>query len=444
MRGRLSVLTAWMKSRPVAAAIAAMSIKSAGSLMTLAIFTLAARAMTADEFGRLAIWFNAIGFLAVAAVVGQDTLIARSFDEYVARNDPAQAWGAYRFGWMLTLASGVVFAGAMVVFAPMLFSGVTQPTLLAGAFFLFTQTILHYSSHSTRPIAGFLVSETSRELIWRALLLVVVIWAVFHQGLTIAEFFMAAGVGQLLSFAFAFARTRRAYRMRETRALSFADRREWLARSLSMWQSAIFEAASLYVDVMLIGYVASPAAAGDYFAAARIANVFQMVAGGLNVYTIAHSAKLYFSGQKKKLQDILQSLVLTSTALLAPVLVLIYVFGGALLTIFGDRYAADYPTLVILATGCFVMSTCGSAPVVLLTTGHEKLYSRAIGFATLARFTLTAVLAWRFGALGAAGGWALINAPLSAALSAICYRKTGVDPSILSLFRRASARRLMI
>lgn len=433
MRERLSTLTGWLKARPAAAAVGGMAIRAGGALMTLALFTLAARAMTADEFGRLAIWFNAIGFLAVAAVFGQDTLIARSFGEYAGGNDYAQAWGAYRFGWLLTLLSGAVFVAGMIVFTPLLFTGVSQTAALAGASFLLTQTILHYSSHSTRPIAGFVASEISRELIWRGLLLLVMVWSVFHHDLTLAGFFGAAAVGQVFSLAFALIFVRRVYRMHAVPAASCSDWRKWLARSFPMWQSAVLEAASMYVDVMLIGYVASPAAAGDYFAAARIANVFLMAMSGLNTVTMARSANLYFSGQTSRLQEMLRSIALLSIAMLAPLWLLILVFGGSLLTIFGGRYAADYATLIILSTGCFLMSACGSAPVVLLTTGQEKLYSRVMGVATIARVALTALLAWLFGAPGAAMGWALINVPLFVLLSAVCRRETGVDPSILSL-----------
>ncbi|WP_363348966.1 oligosaccharide flippase family protein [Methylocystis echinoides] len=434
MRARVSALIDQLKSQRAAfGAIVAMSIKAAGALMTLAVFTLAARAMTADDFGSLAIWFNAVGFLAVAAVFGQDTLIARSFGEYAGRSDYARAWGAYRFGWTLTLVSGVLFAATMVVCAPLFFPGVANTVLLSAAFFLLTQTILHYSSHSARAVVGVLVSEASRELIWRAILLAAVVWGAFHQGLTRAEFFVIAGVGQLLSLAFASVSVWRVCRKQEAPAASYADRSKWLSRSLPMWQSAMLEAASMYFDVLLIGYVASPAAAGDYFAAARIANVFLMALTGLNTVTVARSASLYFSGNAQKLQELLRSIALVSTAMLAPLLLLIYIFGGQFLTLFGARYAADYLTLVILATGCFVMSTCGSASVVLLTTGQEKLYSRIIAGATFARVALTGLLAWRFGAPGAAAGWTLVNVPLFMLLSAICYRKIGVDPSILSL-----------
>lgn len=441
MRGRVKALVLWLGShRTAVAAVFAMGIKASGALLTLTIFTLAARAMSADEFGRLAIWFNALSFLAVAAVFGQDTLISRSFGEYAGRGDYAQAWGAYRFGWRMTLLSVAVFGVALLIAAPFVYPDIARSALLAGAFFLLAQTLLHYSSHSSRVAVNFVVSETGREIYWRILLLVVVIWAVLHQGITPTEFFLAAGVGQILSLAVQLFYMRRSYNAHPVARLREDERRSWYARGLSMWQSAMVEAASMYFDVMLIGYFASPAVAGDYFVAARIANIFMMVLTGLNTYSFSHSASLYFSGQIEKLQGILRSLVVVGTTLVAPCLLLIYVFGAQILTIFGERYASVYPTLVVLATACFIMSTCGSASVILLTTGHEKLYSRIITTATAGRIALTAILAANFGSFGAACGWALVNAPLFMILAATCYRSCGVDPSILSVLPYVRAK----
>ncbi len=439
MAGRLKDLAQKARSHQAAiSAVIAMGLKGVGALLTLAVFTLAARAMTADDFGRLAIWFNALGFLGIAATFGQDTLIARSFGEYAGKGDYALAWGAYRYGWRWTIASAAIFAFGVVTLAPLFFPGIARTAVLAGAMFLLTQTCLHYSSHSARVAVNFVISETHRELTWRVVLIGVVIWAVVHQGLTPAEFFAAGAVGQILSIGAQLYYMRRAYLRHPVERLREDKRGEWGARARSMWLSAMVEGASLYFDVMLIGYFASPAVAGEYFVAARIANIFLMVQTGLNTYSVSHSANLYFSGQVQKLQDILRSLVVVAAALVTPCLLLIYVFGAQILTIFGERYASVYPTLVTLSTAAYIMCLSGSASIILLTTGHEKLYSRVISFATLARMSLTALLAVKFGAFGAACGWAFVNAPLFAILAAICRRVCGVDPSIVSVLRASS------
>jgi O-antigen/teichoic acid export membrane protein len=433
-----------LKQRTALASLVAMGIKGGGALMMIAVFTLAARAMAADEFGRLAVWFNAMAFLAVFATFGQETLIARSWGEFNGAGDPGLAWGAYAFGWRLTMISGAVVAAGLVIFAPFVNQSVAPITLYAIASCLFTQTLLHYSSHSTRVMVGFVVSEVNRELTWRLVLLIVIIWSVLHQGLTLTEFFCASTAGMTLSLFFQLAKVWRKHleardagiRIREPEP---AARAAWFTRARAMWISAIVESVSAYSDVMLIGYFVSPAVAGDYFVAARIANAFLMVNAGLNTYSMAQSAKLHFSGENKKLQDILRSIVSVSAAVCFPALLIVLLFGSQLLTIFGVRFAGVYPTLAVLSAGSFVVAMCGGAPGILLTTGHEQLYSRVVLVATAVRMALTVILATHFGTVGAAVGWTVVNAPLAIFLSVVCRSICGVDTSLANLLRRAPA-----
>ncbi len=222
------------------------------------------------------------------------------------------------------------------------------------------------------------------------------------------------------------------------------DSPAWYSRARAMWLSAIVEAMSQYADVMLIGYFASPAIAGDYFVAARIANFFLMVTSGLHTYSVSHSANLYFSNQIRKLQEILRSLAIVSLAFLLPAAVVILVAGAPILTIFGERYAAVYPTLLVLTLASFTRSLCGPAPGILLTTGREHLYSCIVITATAARMILTAALAAKWGAFGAAIGWAIGNVPLSIGLAVICRKVCGLDPSVAAIFplRRLGAARV--
>lgn len=447
MRGSLQAILNRLRSQRTAfAAVFAMGIKAAGALLTIAVFTLAARAMSADDFGQLAVWFNAMSFLAVAAAFGQETLIARSWGEYSGRGEHEVAHGAYWFGLRTTVLSAALFVVGLLVLAPLAGVKVAPMALHAGAVFLFMQTMLHFSSHSSRVMVGFVVSETNRELTWRLVLLIVVVWSLLHQGdlnrgLSPAEFFGAGAAGMALSVMFQLLAVRRKFLGEPVARARETDRPAWFARSRAMWLSAMVEATSQYADVMLIGYFASPAVAGDYFVAARIANIFLMVSTGLNTYSFTHSANLYFSGRIERLQHILRAVVTAALAFVLPALLVIVAFGQPILTIFGERYAAAFPVLVVLTIGAFIVSLCGSASVILLTTGHERLYSRVVTLATVARMALTSVLAMKYGALGAACGWALVNAPLAMGLAIICRAVCGVDPSIASLL--AGRRRWM-
>ena len=212
--------------------------------------------------------------------------------------------------------------------------------------------------------------------------------------------------------------------------------REWLGRSFDMCVSSTVEAISQYAEVIVIGLLVNPASAAGYFIAARLANVFSMVATGLDTYTITHASRLHFSGDKARLQAILRTVMTVAFALIAPTYLLLMAFGSQALSIFGRDYLSQYDTLAILATAGIVITLSGPASGILMMTGSERLCSRIALSATVLRLSITVVLATRFGAQGAAVSWALINAPVAIFYVVLCKRICGVDASIFSLVGR--------
>jgi hypothetical protein len=75
IRSMIDRLKAFLAARQaMAGAILALAIKGGGAVLMIVVFTLAARTMSAHAFGEIAIWFNALSCLAVAAVFGQENL----------------------------------------------------------------------------------------------------------------------------------------------------------------------------------------------------------------------------------------------------------------------------------------------------------------------------------------------------------------------------------
>lgn len=418
--------------RALAGPAAALGLRASGALLNIAVFTLAARAMAPEEFGRLAMWFSALSILAVAAALGQDTLISRSWGEYRGQGDDARACAAYAHGWRLALLGAAAGALAVVLFGGRIL-GMPAETARAGAAFLFMQGALAYSSSSSRVVAGFLVSESHREATWRLALLAGTAAAATAGGLTAAGFFWIAAAGMGAAALFQSATARRALPRAGAARPDARTRAEWRSRAGAMWLSAVIEAASQHADVMLIGALASPVAAGEYFVAARIAGVFLMLVSGLGAYAAAHGANLYFSGRIRELQNMFRAIAAVALALAAPALAAVVLFGRVILSAFGARFAEAYPTLVLLSVATFTVAMCGLAPGVLLLTGLEKLYSRIAAAATAGRIALSAGLSVILGSMGAALGWALVAAPAAVFLVVLCRRKRGVDPSAFCL-----------
>ena len=199
MRAIFGKLNAFLRARQaMAGAILALAIKGGGAVLMIVVFTIAARTMSAHAFGEIAVWFNALSCLAVAAVFGQENLIVRSWAEYANRSQFGLMAGAYRFGWMTSAAATLFACVALIIGAQFISKPLPLPALGAAVAFLTAQAMLHYSSHSCRTIHGFRVSEFNRELTWRLVLLLVVALHL-HGDLTLATFFSAAAFGMCLS-----------------------------------------------------------------------------------------------------------------------------------------------------------------------------------------------------------------------------------------------------
>jgi O-antigen/teichoic acid export membrane protein len=191
-----------------------------------------------------------------------------------------------------------------------------------------------------------------------------------------------------------------------------------------------------YAEVILLGFLVAPAAAATYFIAARIANIFAMISSGLNTYTVTQVSTLHFAGETEGLQHVLRSVMTVVFALVTPLFILLIIAAAPILSIFGPAYGAGYVPLVALASASFIITLSGPSSGILMITGGEKLWSRIAILSLMLRILLMLYLAPRYGASGAAIGWAIVNAPVAIWVSQLCRNRCGVDPSVLSIFSR--------
>jgi O-antigen/teichoic acid export membrane protein len=429
----LARLITFLKSeRAMTGAAFALAIKAGGALLMISVFTLAARSMSTAAFGELAMWFNALSCLAVIAVFGQETLIVRSWGEYSQRRNLGLMKGAYRFGWTISTLCAAIACAVLAFANQLLPAPLSMLALTSACAFLASQTLLHYSSHSSRTICGFRISEPHRELTWR-IVLIAAVGLHLHGDLRLAVFFFAAAVGMVLSIVLQSIAVKQGFPV-ETAAESPAfKRREWLGRGAAMGVSASVEALSQYAEVIILGFLATPSVAAGYFVAARIANIFPMLSTGLNTYTVTRASNLHFGGQTERLQQVMRSVMTVAFALATPIFVILTLVAGWILSIFGDSYLAAHSAFVILASASFIITLSGPSSGLLLITGDERLWSRVAALSLVLRILIMSRLAPEYGAAGAAFSWAIVNVPVAIAAGILCRQRCGVDPSALAL-----------
>ena len=144
-------------------AFGAFAIKVGSSSLSIVMFTVVARVMGPVEFGHFAIWFNAVSFLAVIALCGQETLIVRSWSEYIQDCRFDLARGALSFGIAVSVVAALV-AAACVAIGNSMEGWANSPSLLVAAcLFLIVQTVAWLAfigQPSLRLGTGALVQRT--------------------------------------------------------------------------------------------------------------------------------------------------------------------------------------------------------------------------------------------------------------------------------------------
>jgi O-antigen/teichoic acid export membrane protein len=121
-------------------------------------------------------------------------------------------------------------------------------------------------------------------------------------------------------------------------------------------------------------------------------------------------------------------------------LAIIWLGASNLLSLFGPHFASQQWVLIVLALGTAFHAAGGPAAAVLQLTGHEGEYVPVVATNVVLRLIGFLILIPWFGVLGAAISATVSLVIVTIVLNILCRRRTGVDPSLLVLFRSAPAK----
>ena len=191
-----------------------------------------------------------------------------------------------------------------------------------------------------------------------------------------------------------------------------------------------------YSNVLLVGLLAGPAAAGAYFAAERLAQLAGMPKTIVSSVNQQAMAAAHATGNSRELQVLATQSAhgsLWPTLLASGFLVLL---ATPLLELFGREFAAASPVLMILVASSVVSVFAGPAQDLLVMTGRQKYVPRVMIFSAVGHIFALLVLLPLWGATGAACA-SLFSSMLGHGwLMLLARREVGVGTTVLSGLRR--------
>ncbi|WP_221585060.1 lipopolysaccharide biosynthesis protein [Microbacterium sp. G2-8] len=171
-----------------------------------------------------------------------------------------------------------------------------------------------------------------------------------------------------------------------------------------------------WLDVVLVGAIAGPAAAGIYGAATRIAAAGTLVDSALRVVVAPRFSGLLHRNDHDGIRALFRTATCWLVLFSAPIYLLLAIFAPVWLGILGRDFAIGAPALAMLSAAAIVTFLAGNVHSVLLMSGRSGLAALNKIVAVAVDVLLLLVLVPLWGITGAAVAWAvaiLVDAALA-------------------------------
>jgi O-antigen/teichoic acid export membrane protein len=209
------------------------------------------------------------------------------------------------------------------------------------------------------------------------------------------------------------------------------DTRHWTRVAMALLLLTAFFQVLSRTDVIMLGILANTKAAGIYAIAALVSQLVFLGLSAINVIAAPMISELYWRGSHAELQRLVRLAAIGVLATSIPALVVLVVFGGLALRLFGPTFGAGYAALVILCGGQLVNALAGSVGLLMSMTGHQKEAAGIVAVAAILNVALNLVLIPWFGMEGAAVATATTTALWNLAMLVYVWRHLGINPTIL-------------
>jgi O-antigen/teichoic acid export membrane protein len=204
--------------------------------------------------------------------------------------------------------------------------------------------------------------------------------------------------------------------------------------SRSFFLGTVLDSAALNVDIIFVGLLVAPAAAGIYFNAFRTAGLLTLFMFAITLVVAPMVARHYHSGEMRKAQAITALCAWAGFVFSLCVFAGFLLFGEQILHLFGDGQEQGKSILILLSIGLLFDAATGPSRIVLMMTGHERQYVRIFGSIVVAGMLVQLAVIPLYGLVGAALVNMIARIAAQLAIAWFANRRIGLDTTLLGAF----------
>ncbi len=208
--------------------------------------------------------------------------------------------------------------------------------------------------------------------------------------------------------------------------------------------ASVLDQALIWLDVIIVGVVAGPVAAGVYGAASRFVSAGVVVSTSLRIVVAPRFSALLARRERRELQELYSVTAAWILLFGSPIYLTLAVFASTVLGWLGPGFVDGASSLVVLALGSVVVLAAGNIQSLLLMSGRSGLGAINKGIVVTCNVLGNLVLVPRVGIIGAAASWAACML-LDTVLAAYQVRRaTGIHLALGMITRVGTAAVLCV
>ena len=415
--------------------LVSLLIKVATAGLTYLSYVILSRLMGITEYGYFAFGLSLATILAIGANFGQQTAILRYWPAEMVAGHPSKALAALRSGGALTIIAGLAISLGLILVGVGTAAAGQGPVLhlYAAAVLILPLALAEYWSSALRAQGSVWTGLSPRDLIWRTALPLAVV-ALWYSGVALSGWAALLLTAAVLALALALQSVLARARHYEI-AAGFGGLGGYWAEhgkaSRSFFFGTVLDSAALNMDIIFVGLLVTPAAAGVYFNAFRTAGLLTLFMFAITLVVAPMVARHYHAGEMRKAQAITALCAWAGFLFSLVVFLGFLLFGDQVMSLFGGSHEQGALLLVILSVGLLVDAATGPSRIVMMMTGHERAYVYLFGAVIVAGMIVQVPVIMAWGAVGAAVVNTLARIGAQLAIAIYSRRRIGLDTTLL-------------
>lgn len=336
-----------------------------------------ARFIGAEQYGVYNLALTPLAILATLALLGLRASMVRYVPMFARQRDEEKLWGTLQVGLGLTLVVSIVLGGGLFILAELVANRVFHtpelaPFLRIAGFAVPFTALIDILAAATQGFKQMQYKVYAQDIAVTSIKLVLaVVFLVMGFGtLGVVSAHVVATVSACVMLLYFL---HKLFSFNRPVLVAQRNVKQMLGFSLPVYFSQIIDVVGGNLGILLLGMLSTTTAVGIFAAAARVSVVGKLFHSSIVAVSQPIVSDLYSKGDQDQLEHFYQVMTKWTFTFNFPLFLIIVIFSGPILSIFGDSFVAGSVVLVILAFGFLIDASTGICGVVINMTGHTWL-----------------------------------------------------------------------